>query len=114
MKNRFIKILIILMSLSTLLVFSNKFIENIKADSGFDTDYDSGGWDSSSSWDNDFDSDYDSNYDRDYSSGGGTFHGFTFLIIMFIFIVFVRLLISSKSSKSYHVQTIEKYNELIM
>ena len=70
MKNKFIKISLIVVFLLSLSFFSLKQIENIKADSGWDSSYDSGGsWDSGSdfggsSWDNDYDYDYD--YDNDY------------------------------------------------
>jgi len=43
MKNKFIKSLLVILLFISLSVFSLKQIENIKADSGFDTSYDSGG-----------------------------------------------------------------------
>ena len=69
-KNKFVKkILIVFVCLSI-------FIISIKADSGWDSSYDSGSsWDSgsdwgSSSWDNDYDNDYD--YDSSSSSRGSS------------------------------------------
>ena len=69
---KIIKIFLVIILLALITLLSFKYIENIKADSGWDTDYDSS-WDSGSdwggsSWDNDYDYDYD--YDNDYSSGG--------------------------------------------
>jgi len=80
MKNKFIKSLLVILLLFSLSFLSFKYIDNIKADSGWDSSYDSGGsWDSgsdwgSSSWDNDYDYDYDNDNDNDndYSSGGSS------------------------------------------
>ena len=71
---KIIKIFLVIILLALITLLSFKYAENIEADSGWDSSYDSGGsWDSGSdwggsSWDNDYDYDYD--YDNDYSSGG--------------------------------------------
>ena len=73
MKNKILIIVILLTSIFCL----NNYI-NVKADSGWDTDYDSGSsWDSSSDWDSDSDWDSSSNFDDDYSSESGSGGGCT-------------------------------------
>lgn len=73
---KIIKISLVIVILVSITLLSFKYIESIKADSGWDSSYDSGGsWDSGSdwgdsSWDNDYDYDYD--YDSDYSGGSGS------------------------------------------
>lgn len=51
MKNKFLKVSLVLISIITVLILSNKYIiQKVQADSGWDSSYDSGGsWDSSSS-----------------------------------------------------------------
>ena len=72
---KIIKIGLVIVMIVSMALLSFKYIENIEADSGWDSSYDSGGsWDSGSdwggsSWDNDYDYDYD--YDNDYSGGSG-------------------------------------------
>lgn len=68
MKNK--TLIIVVLIISTFLTL-NIFIDNINADSGWDTDYDSGSsFDSgSSSWDNDYDYDSDNDWDSSSSSG---------------------------------------------
>lgn len=81
---KIIKISLVIVLLISITLLSFKYIENIEADSGWDSSYDSGGsWDSGSdwggsSWDNDYDYDYDYDYDNDYSGGsssGGSYSG---------------------------------------
>ena len=81
---KIIKISLVIVLLVSITLLSFKYIENIEADSGWDSSYDSGGsWDSGSdwggsSWDNDYDYDYDYDYDNDYSGGsssGGSYSG---------------------------------------
>lgn len=73
---KIVKLSLVIVILVSITLLSFKYIENISADSGWDSSYDSGGsWDSGSdwggsSWDNDYDYDYD--YDNDYSSGGSS------------------------------------------
>lgn len=57
MKNKINKLLI---SILLLAVSFSIIYMPVKADSGWDSDYDSGGWDSGSSWDSDSSWDYDS------------------------------------------------------
>lgn len=66
----------------------------VRADSGWDSDYDSGG-----SWDSDYDSgsSWDSDYDYDSSSGGGSGE-FGFIEFIF-FIIFIIIFVAAKSSK---------------
>ena len=102
MKNKFITSLVIIISIFTLFVVSNKvFIENIEADSGFDTDYDSGGGG------NGFDTDFGDN-----SISGSIFSGFKNFFVTIVFVIILISLASNKNSKSHQVSTIEKYNEL--
>ena len=128
-KNKFIKILLIIVLLFSLSFLSFKHIENIKADSGWDTDYDSS-WDSGSdwggsSWDNDYDYDYDDDWDSSYSSGGG-YSGsvdnpeIVFIpLIVIVIIVFTLALISpsknnnnarEKRRREYLSRKTEHYN----
>ena len=68
MKNKIEKVIAVVVILLISIFCLNTYV-NVKADSGWDTDYDSGGsWDSDSSWDTDYDS--GSSWDSD-SSGGG-------------------------------------------
>lgn len=82
MKSKFVKIFSVIISLISITLLSFKYVENIEADSGWDTDYDSSSsWDSGSSWDNDYDYDYDYDYGNDYSSsssGSGSSSGSSF------------------------------------
>jgi len=65
MKKKFVKILLVIVLLFSLSFISFKQIENIKADSGWDSDYDSS-WDSGSDWGgSSWDDDYDYDYDND-------------------------------------------------
>lgn len=94
------------------LVFVTVFsVPSVNADSGWDSDYDSGGWDSSSSWDSDWDSgsDWDSDWDSDWSSSswdddysysGGSSDAGDIVIGMFIFIVVIIVIASTLSKKS--------------
>ena len=72
MKRKCVKIVLTSLFFITLSFIFFKYMENIKADSGWDSSYDSGSsWDSgsdwgSSSWDNDYDYDYDN--DNDYNN----------------------------------------------
>lgn len=71
MDNKFIKYLCVILLSITLFFVSIKGLNNIKADSGWDSSYDSGSsWDSSSSWDSG--SSWDNDYDYDYDSGSGS------------------------------------------
>ena len=73
---KIVKIALVIVILVSMTLLSFKYIENIEADSGWDSSYDSGGsWDSGSdfggsSWDSDYDSSWDNDYD--YSSGSGS------------------------------------------
>ena len=68
-----------------------------KADSGWDSDYDSGGWDSGSSWDSG--SDWGSSDSNWHYSGGSSFSGsgggFIGLIFGFIFLVVIIAIVSN-------------------
>ena len=86
------KILIILCI--SLCIFSN----TVFADVGSFEDYDSGGWDSGSSWDS-WDSDY--GYDYDYSYGGGGIYFFDGPIGLIIFVIIIIVYIyGSKNRKN--------------
>lgn len=68
----------------------------VKADSGWDYDYDSGGWDSGSDWDSDWDSDYDygsswgssSSSSGHYSSGDSNWVSAIIIAIIIIVIIY--------------------------
>lgn len=73
---------------------------SVKADSGWDSDYDSG-----SSWDSGWDSDYDSGWDSDYSSGsyygssGSGDLGSAFVIAVIIMIVVIIIISNNKNNR---------------
>lgn len=121
------KILVILLCITLSFIFF-KQIDNIKADSGWDSSYDSGSsWDSgsdwgSSSWDNDYD--YDNDYDGySSSSSSGSSCNTTeckvttlvlFLIIIFISIGIPTLIVilSNISSKRQRAKRENQIKEL--
>lgn len=88
---RFFKILLILV-----VAFVPFYITPVvRADSGWDSDYDSGGsWDSGSDWDSG--SSWDSDYDYGSSSGGSGDFGFVEAFIFMIILVVVLLLRAKK------------------
>ena len=90
------------------------FAFNTKADSGWDSDYDSGGsWDSGSDYDYDYDYDNDYDYDYDYdsgysgSSGSGGGSGDGAIVVFFVVIIFIIVLsaASTKKTPRYYRQT---------
>ena len=116
MRNKFGKILLIILLFITLSFFNLKNIDNIKADSGWDTDYDSS-WDSGSSWDNDYDYDYDYDYDdwdSSSSSGGsysGSYSGGDATIVLFpmiVIVVFVFTIVIMSTGKNRKSNTSER------
>ena len=73
--------------------------QKVKADSGFDTSYDSGG----SSWDSSSSSDWDSD---DYSSsGGGSFIGL--IIFTVIFIIAIKSALDKSKSTNVHPSIVD-------
>lgn len=97
MKNKIKKLLLSILLIT--LGFSLIYVP-VKADSGWDYDYDSGGsWDSGSDWGSGWDSDYD--YDWDYSSGGGSYSdsggGFGVVIIAVIIIIIIFSITNNKN-----------------
>ena len=80
----------------------------VKADSGWDSDYDSGGWDSDwgSDWDSDWGSDWDSDYGSSWSgsSGGGSYSGSSggigVIIIAVIIIIIVFSITNNKNNRN--------------
>ena len=91
----------------------------VRADSAWDSDYDSGGsWDSGSSWDSDSGWDSGSSWDSDYSSGSSHSGDGDFSIIAFIIFICVLSFVldknnkrSSTSSKSYK-STFDSYEDI--
>lgn len=87
-------------------------VNNVRADSGWDYDYDSD-WGSSwdSDYDSDWDSDYDSDWDDDYDSGSGSSFSdgeanyFTFVIsgIIMIIITYAIINIAITNRKMYKI-----------
>ena len=115
---------LIILLLSILCLFGIYFgISYVKADSGWDSDYDS---DWGSDWDSDYDSDWGSDWDSDYSwsydSDTGTYHGSIngedfLLIIMFIIIIvfIIEMSLTNKKNKSSSLNTnnyISEYEEV--
>lgn len=94
----------------------------VKADSGWDTDYDSGSswdsgglWDSSDSWDSDYS--HDSDYSSHSSSSGSASTGVALLIIAMFFIIFVVVVTKSSVPKRKGrvlpiTKEIDNYNRL--
>lgn len=64
----------------------------VKADSGFDSSYDSGGWDSGSSWSG---SDYSSSY---YGSYGSSYDDGDFFVILPIIVVIIIIILAVRGS----------------
>ena len=91
-KNLFLKILGILFSILIVFFTVNRLV--IKADSGFDSGYDGGGWDSGSDWGGS--SDWGGG--SDYGSGGGG--GDPVATLVFLIIIIIVIIISVKSSKT--------------
>ena len=126
---KIIKIGLVIVMIVSIALLSFKYIENIEADSGWDSSYDSGGsWDSGSdwggsSWDNDYDYDYDYDYDNDYSGGSGYSGsscdtteckvGALIGILMFFGMSFgIPILLISLSNKNLKVQKERREQEL--
>ena len=97
MKEKLKKILII----TLLLLIGTGIISNsVKADSGWDSDYDSGSWDSGSDWDSGWDSDYDSSWSGGsyYGGSGGSFSsGISTIVIAVIIIIIVFSMTNNKN-----------------
>lgn len=79
----------ILLILAVVLLGVGVIYRPVQADSGWDSDYDSG-WDSGSSWDSGSDwSSSDWDYDSDWSSSGGGGGGSLFGVIMVVVIIVI-------------------------
>ena len=82
----------------------------VNADSGWDSDYDSGGWDSGSDWDSgsSWDSDWDSGSDWDddysYSSSSSSDLDFGGVMIMIFIILIIVALSSKKGNNRRHMR----------
>lgn len=114
MKNKFVKIILIIITFFCIGLFSFNHLDVIKADSGWDSDYDSS-WDSGSdwggsSWDDDYDYNYD-DYNDDWDSGSSGSSGthskeaaeavLITIIVAFSFVFFIVIMSSRKSRKFY-------------
>ena len=104
---RYLKIFVIL-----LVAFIPFYISPVvRADSGWDSDYDSGG-----GWDSDYDSgsSWDSDYDYGSSSGGSGDFGIFELIIVVIIIIVVVAAKSKKpgTTSTYSAPTVNIYNDV--
>ena len=79
----------------------------VKADSGWDSDYDSGwdsgsDWDSGSSWDDydyDYDSDWGSSSGGSYGGSSGSMSGFEAIFTITMFIVIIIIIATASKSK---------------
>ncbi len=77
----------ILLILAVVLLGFGIIYRPVQADSGWDSDYDSG-WDSSSSWDSSSDWDYDSDWSS--FSGGGSLFDIIIVIVIVIIIISIK------------------------
>ena len=101
MKNR-VKNMVLVLLLSLCLVYVPA-----KADSGWDTDYDSG----SSSWDSGGSFDFDSSYDSG-SSGSSSIEG-AIITLVIIVIIFIIIYVSNKNKvRQDFSNVVDKYKEL--
>lgn len=103
MKNKVFRILLIVVTITLSVFCLNKAI-SVKADSGWDSDYDSGGsWDSGSDWDSG--SSWDSDWSSSDSSSGSTCDtadcGKTTLSIVIFVLVIGCILIFFKLKKTF-------------
>lgn len=96
-------------------------IPGVKADSGWDSDYDSGGsWDSGSSWDSDYDSgsSWDSDYDYDYDYGGSSSSGDIDLFGLVLLVIIMAVIFSKIGRRSrpviYHspISKVNMYQDI--
>lgn len=104
-KNDILKSSLIALLIILSFFFANNYITNVKADSGFDSSWDSGGWDSGgSSWDSGgWDSGGSSWDSSDWDSGGssgGSSSGGGMVFILFVVIIIVIILASRKSNNT--------------
>lgn len=99
MKKKINKILI---SILLLIVSFGLIYMPVKADSGWDSDYDSGGWDSGSSWDSDWDYDPGSSWSGgSYSSGSYSGSGSPLAaVITAIVIIIIIFSITNKNNRN--------------
>lgn len=72
----------------------------VKADSGWDSDYDSGSWDSGSSWDSDSSWDYDSGSLWGSSSSSSYYSGDSTWITAIIIVVIIFVIITSMNNRN--------------
>lgn len=92
---RFLKVFLVLV-----ILFVPFFVSPVvRADSGWDSDYDSGGsWDSGSDWDSgsywDSGSSWDNDYDYDYDYGSSSYSGDVDFVVVFGIIFFMIVIIS--------------------
>ena len=124
---KIVKISLIIVMIVSITLLSFKYIENIQADSGWDSSYDSGGsWDSGSdwggsSWGNDYDSDWDNDYDY---SGSGVSRGSSCdtteckveTLVLILIVLFIQIgvptLIILLSRKSLKIQKQKKEQQI--
>ncbi len=100
MKNKKIKKILIGILLVTV-SFSMIYIP-VKADSGWDSDYDSGSWDSGSDWDSSWDSDYDYSWGSSSSgsySGSGDSDPIAAIVITIIIIIIIYNFTNNNKNK---------------
>ena len=112
MKKKVFKILTIIIVICLSIFCLNKALP-VKADSGWDSDYDSGSdWGSDSGWDSDSGSDWDSD-----SSGSMSLSDFISIMRIFAVIIVVIILFSKKNAKnsneSYEETTEEEIFKII-
>lgn len=84
----------------------------VRADSGWDSDYDFG---SDSGWDSDYDSGWDSDYDNDWGSGssstGGHISWSTFIIFMVVIITIMILVGRKNGPRGGSGSSVSNYND---
>lgn len=118
MRNWLTKYLCIIIVLIGAVLLSTNYI---KADSGWDSDYDSGGsWDSGSDWGgSSWDNDYDYDYDSGSSSGGSSCkteecikQRTTTMVIVLLILVGFSLIVSINSNKKTNHKVKRKENQV--
>ena len=100
------KFLIVILTIISLLTCLNAYTPlEVKADSGFDSSYDSGGWDSGSDWGSDSSwssSDWDSDSSSSYGNYSGSFTFGDFIILMFFIIIITFIIMRASKMGNYN------------
>ncbi len=101
-------LLVVVMAFSVSVCINPVSFQKVHADSGWDSDYDSGG----SDWGSDSDWSSDSSWDSDSSESGFVAGIVTILAFVVVFVVIVIVMATGKSSGGYSKPTTVIYNKL--